>query len=481
MMSARLAVAVCLAFGAIVSAAPPETRGLFVVGAGESGFVCRAGTAKEAARIPRAAREKLRTQREGVRTHAGLNIVLQTTAQLDANPAAKAAFERAAAIWESKIADPVTIYIAVDFGPTLFGIPFQSHELGVTYTDDAGVSYTTSRLALASHATSAGETALYALLPAIPSLPTDVGTSSTIYSPSAQLRTLGILQPATPGSSGPEVAFNSAFSFDFDPSNGIAAQSIDFEAMVVHELGHALGFISDVGGQQVYGESLPSIMDFFRVRPAITTSTFLSAQRVQSPGGEQVLFGVGGTKTPMSTAAPDYSGGDGQQASHWKDHQGIGVMDPTLAYGERSTLTAADLAAFDLLGWTIVASNPSCTATATSVCLLNERFRVSINYRNPFSNPPGATGDFVVRRLNAPGSNPDVATFGFSDANAVEVVVRIQDTRPFAPRFDIYYGGMTDVEYWVNITDTQTGATKQYYNPIGKVGGGVDRATFPAN
>lgn len=77
--------------------------------------------------------------------------------------------------------------------------------------------------------------------------------------------------------------------------------------------------------------------------------------------------------------------------------------------------------------------------------------------------------------------NPDTALFGFSSAQAVEVVVRIQDTRPFAPRFDIYYGGMTDVAYTVTVIDSTTGVGRQYTNAAGHVGGGVDRTSFSTN
>jgi hypothetical protein len=60
--------------------------------------------------------------------------------------------------------------------------------------------------------------------------------------------------------------------------------------------------------------------------------------------------------------------------------------------------------------------------------------------------------------------------------------VRIQDTRPFGlNRFDVYYGGLTDLEYTVTVTDTQTGTTRTYRNPPGTVGGGVDRTSFTSN
>ena len=122
----------------------------------------------------------------------------------------------------------------------------------------------------------------------------------------------------------------------------------------------------------------------------------------------------------------------------------------------------------------------ACVATSTTVCLLGDRFRVSVDYVNPFSDPPNQPGSFLAARLQQGQQNPDTALFGFGSAQAVEVVVRLQDARPFAPRFDVYYGGMTDVGYTVTVSDTQTGTTRQYTNSVGTVGGGVDRSSFPA-
>lgn len=51
--------------------------------------------------------------------------------------------------------------------------------------------------------------------------------------------------------------------------------------------------------------------------------------------------------------------GDGNQASHWKDNLGIGILDPTAFPGELMTLTATDLLAFDVLGYTLV-PEPGC-------------------------------------------------------------------------------------------------------------------------
>lgn len=133
------------------------------------------------------------------------------------------------------------------------------------------------------------------------------------------------------------------------------------------------------------------------------------------------------------------------------------------------------------LALTCSATPPTCTASDTQACLINGRFRVSVAYLNQFANPP-RPGSFLVKKLREGAQNPDVAIFGISSAEAIEVVVRIQDTRPFgANRFDVYYGGLTDLEYTVTVTDTQKNVTRTYRNPPGTVGGGVDRTSFTAD
>jgi hypothetical protein len=123
----------------------------------------------------------------------------------------------------------------------------------------------------------------------------------------------------------------------------------------------------------------------------------------------------------------------------------------------------------------------ACVSSDTTVCLLDGRFRVVVDYLNQFANPP-QPGKLRTAKLLPGTQNPDTATFGFSSAQAIEVVVRVQDTRPFGlNRFDIYYGGMTDVEYTVTVQDMQTGTTRLYRNPPGMTGGGVDRTSFPTN
>jgi hypothetical protein len=192
-------------------------------------------------------------------------------------------------------------------------------------------------------------------------------TTAELTAPNA--RALGIvpdisdpnLLPLGQGDAG--IGFNSAFQFDFNPDDGISSSMTDFDSVASHEIGHALGFISDAGD----AASPVTQWDLFRFQPAAASlGTFATATRQMSIGGSQVFFGNQTTtyatlELSLSTGGPDPGpgDGDGRQSSHWKDdalgglRQYIGVMDPTLIKGIRRTISENDILAIDLFGYSI--------------------------------------------------------------------------------------------------------------------------------
>jgi hypothetical protein len=299
----------------------------------------------------------------------GLSIILRSTQQLENFPQAKAAFLKAAESWEAVIRTPITIIIDVDFGPTRFGIPYPSPTiLGSANAQLISASdiYTDVRSGLIAKASSAQESVLYNALP-VGVIPTDMGSTTEVLAASSVYRALGIIGPvANPASETalgppPSIGFNSAFQFDFDPSNGVDPNKVDFDSVAVHEIGHVLGFGSNVGNKELRPDTplSTSMLDLFRFRPGVTLGTFSTSQRIQSSGGTQVFFG-GGLQLGLSTGRPDITGGDGRQASHWKDDaltgQHIGIMDPTLPNGVRETITDNDLFALNIIGYQIGAA-----------------------------------------------------------------------------------------------------------------------------
>ena len=351
----------------------PELSQAFVIYLSPSGdTVCRDASPAEAREINRRPNVPLRriNHLEGdayqpyasgsdqqASATAGLTIVLRATAQLDANPAAKQAFINAAAKWEALIADPITVTIDVDYGTTSFGTAFpSSNTLGLTSSSGFIIPYTTVRSRLISRAAPGSEESV--MLNNLPAtvLPADVlsGSVSNVFVPPSLMSVLGLSMTNPPV---PKIGFNSAFGFDFDPTDGVTPGLTDFDSVAVHEIGHALGFTSQGGS----GNDRASIWDFYRFKPGTASNAnFATATRALSAGvdaGDRRVQFNGNAEVELSTGKPDATGGDGRQSSHWKDDQFgvpyIGIMDPTMPRGVHKSITANDTRALDFFGYSV--------------------------------------------------------------------------------------------------------------------------------
>ena len=65
----------------------------------------------------------------------------------------------------------------------------------------------------------------------------------------------------------------------------------------------------------------------------------------------------------------------------------------------------------------------------------------------------------------------------FSDNN-IELIVKVVDGRPFNNKFWVFFGALSNVEYTITVTDTETGAVKTYVNPFGTLASIADTAAF---
>lgn len=65
------------------------------------------------------------------------------------------------------------------------------------------------------------------------------------------------------------------------------------------------------------------------------------------------------------------------------------------------------------------------------------------------------------------------------DAGNPEVFIKILDGTPVNGKYWIFYGGLTDVEYTITVTERATGTVRTYTKPAGSSAGGFDTSAFP--
>ena len=363
---AAASTAVCL-----VLAVPVQAATITEAGVGTPGPRGLAST--YVASMPDAPASGGFTQVDAVPRRLGaFDIVINPGSTLASNQPALAAFNRAAARWESFIADPITVTIDADLAS------LGANTLGQASSVTLETDYSTVRNSVVADAsdeltqTNGFDDTIATFLPTAANFSADIpsGTSlsGNLSGTKANLKALGFSGlDTTFGATDAFITFNTAFSFDFDNRDGV--NGTDFETVALHEIGHALGFISVVD-QVNDGESLisPTILDLYRFTDDTADdpesfAEFTTAPRQLTPGIEAIFDEID-NEVQFSTGVEtgNFPNVDGQQGSHWKDASPgtrnrspvlLGVLDPTLAPGQVFPITKADLRAFDLIGYEI--------------------------------------------------------------------------------------------------------------------------------
>ena len=192
----------------------------------------------------------------------------------------------------------------MDYGPDFFDNPedpFDPDTIGATASREFTKDYELFRQRLRSNPPEAAELTLYNALTNSFVVPVEFN-DKTVYAPYVKMTaTVGRALGLEPDITNPEsvplfggdalIGFNSQQDFDFNPNDNISPGHLDFFATAVHEIAHALGFVSESGGTS---ELSVAPIDLFRVRPGTVLPSNLStlgpARRVMSLGGTQVFF-----------------------------------------------------------------------------------------------------------------------------------------------------------------------------------------------
>jgi len=298
---------------------------------------------------------------------ATFDLVFNVTTSLPAG--ALQALQEVEQYVEAQFSDPITVVVNFAFAP------LEPNVLGAT-----GSSYVTAAWPDARDGLQNGmdtDDSIQDFLPAGSSIPVRYnGNSATVTNESIVFVTRANYRAtigAVPGTVA-SITFSSNFPWDYDPSDGITGGTWCFQSVIIHEVGHALGFTS---GADFRTNDL-EVLDLFRFQRSDGSGTdhnpddlgeFTTTARMvdrDAPGTDDDV------NSDLITAEYRMADGVPNQASHFHDQfPPIGIMDPTIGSGQTfypDFYRQPDLDMFDAIGYDYPLQNTSCDKAAEIPC-----------------------------------------------------------------------------------------------------------------
>jgi len=99
------------------------------------------------------------------------------------------------------------------------------------------------------------------------------------------------------------------------------------------------------------------------------------------------------------------------------------------------------------------------------------RYRVRVRWQDHHGSGDEGEG-YAVPVTGASGF------FWFFRRENLELVAKILDGSPVNGHDWVFYGGITDLEYWLDVTDLEDDVTRSYHHPPGDLCGGADTLAF---
>jgi VWFA-related protein len=111
-----------------------------------------------------------------------------------------------------------------------------------------------------------------------------------------------------------------------------------------------------------------------------------------------------------------------------------------------------------------------CTSSSTALCLNNKRIKAEVTWRD-------SKGKLVSAKATSLTANTGYFSFG---ANALDLIVKIIDGRSVNGHFWVFYGGLSNAELTLKVTDPVTGVVKTYANAKGNYTSQADTLALPS-
>lgn len=345
--------------------------------------------------------------------------------------------EEAGEIWSSYLTDEVKINIKIDYDS------LGEFTAGEADSNTIEVPYGNFYQALNNDATSANDAIALESLPDGESINLLINNTqenqgideayldnngsennSTIRLTNANAKALGLEAAGIDAT----ITFNSDVdnrddvSWDFDRTDGIDDNAIDFQTIATHEIGHTLGFTSGVddlnitAGQNLQelitnqDTNLQDVAEILGIEDLVAelgltdvfADTSLRELIADSPiepllvniqpdtliseneylptamdlfryssyssnlgvidfttGETAKYFSLDGGQTEIAQLSTGVYLGDGGQISHWKHSEGIGIMQPGSGLGTITNISSNDLQLLDVIGWETIIDNIS--------------------------------------------------------------------------------------------------------------------------
>ena len=116
-----------------------------------------------------------------------------------------------------------------------------------------------------------------------------------------------------------------------------------------------------------------------------------------------------------------------------------------------------------------------CRSGQRYLCLRRQSFEVRVHWSNPDNAGDNGAGAAVPVAIS-----DESGLFWFFDPDNIELAVKVLDGRGVNGAFWVFFGALTDVEYWLTVEDTEGGGRRTYHNPPKTTCGQSDVAAFAA-